>query len=318
MQVDNQRAATEQAAQALAEEQRLTVEQSAAFERLKRAEAAVDEMTRHMADLNQRRADAQSRIDKRVAALRPMLPVVVRMSEWPVETLLGARVPAQDAIRGMLVLRGIARQAEADARSLIADRDTLDAATKAAAEVAPRLSAAETARAVEADALAQQLAQTKERRESAQMDAAAAARRAAAEAARANSLRSMLQILETQRRLEEARAREDELRAEREQRETAAEAARMRQAALSRPTGAGTLSANAKPAGQITPPVAGILVRGWGDPENGEPATGQSWRTDPGAHGSSPPVAVPWPSRSHFAATVCSSSSIAVADITPC
>jgi septal ring factor EnvC (AmiA/AmiB activator) len=40
---------------------------------------------------------------------------------------------------------------------------------------------------------------------------------------------------------------------------------------------------NAKPAGQVTPPVAGTLVHGWGDPENGEPATGQSWRTDPGA-----------------------------------
>ena len=61
----------------------------------------------------------------------------------------------------------------------------------------------------------------------------------------------MLQILETQRRLEEARAREDELRAEREQKDAAADAARVRQAALSRPTGAGTLAANAKPAGQI-------------------------------------------------------------------
>ena len=29
--------------------------------------------------------------------------------------------------------------------------------------------------------------------------------------------------------------------------------------------------------------MAGTLVRAWGDPENGEAATGQSWRTDPGA-----------------------------------
>src|SRR5580700_7561419 len=105
MQIDAQRAATEQAAQALAEEQRLTAAQSEAFERLKRAEAAVEDMTRHMLDLNQRRAEAQNRIDKRVAALRPLLPVVVRMSEYPVETLLGTRVPAEDAIRGILVLR---------------------------------------------------------------------------------------------------------------------------------------------------------------------------------------------------------------------
>jgi septal ring factor EnvC (AmiA/AmiB activator) len=283
MQVDAQRLATEQAAQALAEEQRLTAEQSAAFERLKRAEVAVNEMTKHMLDLNQRRADAQSRIEKRLAALRPMLPLVVRMSDYPVETLLGAQRSAEDAVRGILVLRGIARQAETDARSLIEDREALDAATKAAAEVAPQLAAAEAARSLEADALAHQLAETRERRESAEQDAAAAARRAAAEAARANSLRSMLQILETQRRLEEARAREDELRAEREQKETAAEAARARQAALTRPTGAGTLAANAKPSGQMMQPAAGSLMRGWGDPDGGEPATGQSWQTDLGA-----------------------------------
>src|SRR5580658_8714769 len=283
MQVDAQRAATEQAAQALAEEQRLTAAQSEAFERLKRAEAAVDEMTKHMLDLNQRRADAQNRIDKRVAALRPILPAVVRMSEYPVETLLGAQVPAEDAIRGILVLRTIARQAEADARSLAEDRQALDEATKAAAEVAPQLAAAEAARAIEADGLARQLAEAKDRLASAEQDAADAARRAAAEAARADSLRSMLQILETQRRLEEARAREDVLRAERDQKAAVADAARMRQAALSRPTGAGTLAANAKPAGQLIRPVPGKLLRGWGDPEDGEPATGQSWQTEPGA-----------------------------------
>src|ERR1700722_10778258 len=41
MQVDDQRVATEEAAQALVEERRLTVEQAEAFERLKRAETAV-------------------------------------------------------------------------------------------------------------------------------------------------------------------------------------------------------------------------------------------------------------------------------------
>jgi septal ring factor EnvC (AmiA/AmiB activator) len=283
MQIDAQRDATQRAAQALADEQRLTAEQAEALERLKRAEAAVNEMTAHMEDLNRRRAEAQARIDKETDALRPLLPIIVRMSNYPVETLLGSGLPAEDAIRGILVLRGIARQAEADARGLAKDRETLDAATKAAAEVAPRLAAAEAARAFEADSLARQLAETKERREAAEQAAADASRRAAAEAARANTLRSMLQILETQRRLEEARAREDALRADRDQATNEAEAARLRQAALARPTGAGTLAANARPAGQVTPPVAGTLVRAWGDPENGEPATGQSWRTEPGA-----------------------------------
>jgi murein hydrolase activator len=288
MQVDAQSAATEQAAQALADEKRLTAAQSEALERLKRADAAVNEITQHLLDLNQRRANAQSRIDRLVAALAPVVPVILRMSTYPVETLLGAQVPAENAVRGVLVMQTIARQAEIDTQSLIEERTVLGAATKAAAELAPQLAAARAARSAEADVLAQKLAETIERRKAAEQDAADAARRAAAEAARASTLRSMLEILETQRRLEEAQAREDELRAQREQKDAAAEAARVRQAALSRPSGAGTLAADAKAAGQITQPVTGTLVRSWGDPQDGEPATGQSWQTEPGARVAAP------------------------------
>jgi septal ring factor EnvC (AmiA/AmiB activator) len=283
LQIDAQSAATEQAAEAMAEEKRLTADQSAALERLKHADAAVNEATQRLLDLHQRRADAQSRIDHMVSALAPVVPVILRMSTYPVETLLGAQVPAEDSVRGVLVMRAIAHQAEIDAHALIEDRAALESATRAAAEVTPQLAAARAARSAEADALAQQLAATVERRKIAEQDASDAARRAAAEAARAVSLRSMLEILETQRRLEEAQAREDELRAQREQKDAAAEAARVRQAAVSQPTGAGTLTADAKPAGQIVQPVAGTLVRSWGDPQDGEPATGQSWQTAPGA-----------------------------------
>ncbi len=88
-----------------------------------------------------------------------------------------------------------------------------------APEIEPGLTEAKAARSRGADVLAQKLAETKEKQ-----DAADAAKRAAAEAAHPNSLRSMLQILETQRRLEEARAREDVLWAERDQRMAAADA----------------------------------------------------------------------------------------------
>ena len=283
MQAEAQIAATEQAAQTMAEEKRLTGEQNAALERLKRADAAVREATQQLAELTQRRTDAQNRINRLVAALEPVMPVILRMSTYPVETLLASQAPAEESVRGVLVMRSIAHQAEINAQALIEDRIALDAATKAAAEVAPQLAAARAARASEADALAQQLAETIERRKTAQQDAANAARRAATEAARADTLRSMLQILETQRRLEQAQAREDELRAQREQKDAAAEAARVRQAALSRPTGSGTLTADTKPAGQLIQPAAGTLVRSWGDPQDGEPATGQSWQTEPGA-----------------------------------
>jgi septal ring factor EnvC (AmiA/AmiB activator) len=283
VQIDAQREATEQAAQALADEKRLTAEQSEAFERLKSAEAAVKQMTAHVQDLNQRRDEAQSRIDKRIEALRPILPIIVRLSAYPVETLLASQQSPEDAIRGILVVQNIARQAAADAQALVADRETLDAATKAAAQIAPQLAAAEAARSAEADSLAQKIAVTKERRETAEQDAADAARQAAAEAARGNGLRSALQILETQRRLEEAKAKEDELKASRDQKTPDADAARLREAATARPTGVGTLTADAKPGGQITMPITGMLVHGWGEVENGERATGQTWQSEPGA-----------------------------------
>ena len=283
MQLDAQRAATEQAAQALADQQRLTAAQAEAFERLKRAELAVDEMTAHMLDLNRRRADIQARIVQQTKTLQSAIPLLDRMAESPIRTLLTAPMPVDDAIISIKVLRYLVGRSLANAHVLTEDREALDAATRAAADVAPQLAAARAARALEAESMARELEATKNRREAAEQEALNAARRAAAEAAHAATLRSMLQILETQRRLEEARAREDALRADRDQQTSQAEAARLRQAALARPAAAGTLLANAKPAGQITPPVNGTLVRNWGDPEDGEPAAGQTWQTDPGA-----------------------------------
>jgi septal ring factor EnvC (AmiA/AmiB activator) len=282
MRADAEREATEQAAQALADEKRLTAAQTDALDRLKRAETAVNDMTRRMVDLNTRRENAQIRIDNRVEALGHMMPIILRMSDYPVETLLATQVPVEDAVRGILVLRTIARQAEADARRLLADRESLEAATREAEKAAPQLAAAEAARSYEADSLARDLAASTERRAAAEQDASDAAQ-AAAEAARAESLRSMVQILDTQRRLQEAEAREDALRADRDKKANVAESARLREAATAQPAGAGTIAADAKPAGQITLPVAGTLVRGWGDAENGDTATGQTWRAEPGA-----------------------------------
>jgi septal ring factor EnvC (AmiA/AmiB activator) len=286
--VDAEREATEAAARAMAEEKRLTVEQAAAFERLKNAEAAVNAIELRSLELERRRAEAEARFDRRTALLRRIVPIALRLSASPGETLIAAQLPPEDAIRSIALLRFVARQANDDARALAGDRDALDAATREAAEMAPRLAAAEAARSYEADALARQLAAAREQRWSAEQDASDAARRAAGEAARAQTLRSMLEILETQRRLEEARAREDALRAERDRETTAAEAAHLRQAATGRPAWAGTLAGNARPSGQLTTPVAGVLVRGWGDAEDGEPASGLTFQTELGARAVAP------------------------------
>ncbi len=283
LEIDTQREATEKAASALREENKLTEEQAAVFARLKQASAVVDQMTRHLADLEQSKTEAARRIAARAKLLEPLLPLMLRLSRFPAETLLASGLPAEDAIRGVVIVRSLARQAEVETRTLAADQTALETANKAAEDIMPRLASARAARTRESDVLAEKLNQVREQRQSAEHEAEDAARHAAAEAARAKNLHSMLQILVMQRRLDEAQAHEDGLRADREQQTAAGEAARLRQAALSRPAGATVLSASAKPSGQLRVPVAGVLVRGWADPEDGEAASGMSWQTDESA-----------------------------------
>lgn len=280
---DAQREATERAAQALAEEKRLSAAQAEAFERLKKAETAARDLKALMTDLDNRRIEARKAVEADAAVLARVIPVAVRLSLYPEARLLGSGQPPEETLRGLAIMRQIARQADARAKDLADNRDTLDMLEADAARTAPLLASAESARAREAEALAQDLDEARTRRRVAEQAAEDAARRAAAEAARANSLRSMLRVLETQRRLAETRAAEDGQRAARDQKADAVEAARLRQAALARPAGNGALTAAARPSGQLAPPVPGTLLRGWGDPDNGETATGQSWQTDPGA-----------------------------------
>jgi murein hydrolase activator len=283
MQLDAQWVATEQAARTLAEENRLTAEQSAAYERLKSAEAAVEAMSRQFTELTRRRAEIEARLAQRDATLARIAMAMRHVNEHPVASLLATGLSVEDSLVRFQALRGVGRQIVLDRSQIDADQVALNVASAAAREGSRQMDAAVAARAADADALARRLADTKGRRQESEQEAAEAARRAAAEAARAETLRSMLEILETQRQLEEARAREDALRAERDEKTAAAEAANLRVAATARPTGAGTLATNAKPAGQIATPVAGRLIHSWGEPEDGEPATGLSWRTEPGA-----------------------------------
>ncbi len=102
-------------------------------------------------------------------------------------------------------------------------------------------------------------------------------------AARADTLRGMLTELEAQRQAESVRAHDEAARAERQKRSDEVAAARQRQADLERPTGVGTIASSAQPHGQLTAPVAGTIVRAWGDATEGGPATGISYRAPPAA-----------------------------------
>ena len=280
-----QREADARAAVAAAEAQRLAADRIAAAARLRQAEVATAEAAARTDRLAAQRRHAQASLDARAEAMQPLLPVIERMSLFPAETLLAVPAKPEDTLRGVLVLRGLAGQLGREAVALRHEQVALDAATRALQAEAPVLAAAEAAQQAQAAALDQQIAAANTQQRRATDDATGAAQRAAAAASKAETLRAMLAQLEAQRQAEPAHARGTAVRAERQNRSGEAVAALQRQAALETPIGAGTMAAAKQPRGQrqLAIPVAGTIVRSWGEPTEGGPATGVSYHAPPSA-----------------------------------
>jgi septal ring factor EnvC (AmiA/AmiB activator) len=283
-----QQAAAAKAAAAAAEADRLTAERVAAAARLRDAEVATEQAATRMDQLSAQRRQAKADLDARAEAMQPLLPVIERLSLYPAETLLAVPAPPEETLRGVLVLRGLAHQLGAEAVALRVEQARLDMATQAMAAETPKLAAAEAAQQAQAVLLDRQIAVAEAGGDAAQNEAAAAEQRGADAAARADTLRGMLTELETQRRADEARARADAARADHDKLSAEAAAARERQAALAHPTGPGAIASAAQPHGQLTAPVAGSVIRSWGDATDGGPATGISYRAPPAARVVSP------------------------------
>ncbi|MBV9784646.1 MAG: peptidoglycan DD-metalloendopeptidase family protein [Acidisphaera sp.] len=283
-----QLAAQQQAALRLREAQaaaaRLAAERVAAASRLRQAESATADAAARMSALAGQRRDAEARLAVRAADLAPLLPVIERLSLFPAETLLAVPAPPEAALRGVLVLQGITGELEHEAEALRREQADVAALAAAMQEEAPRLAAAQAAQAIQAAALDAQIQAAGQMVHAAEDMGAEAERRAAAEAARADTLRGALAALETERRAAEARARDDALRAGRQKHDAEADAARQRQLALARPAGPGL----AEPRGQLTAPVAGTVVRSWGEATDAGPANGLSYQAPPSARVVSP------------------------------
>ncbi len=275
-----QQEAAGRAAAARADERRLAAAQATALARLRETEQATGSTATRIAALAERERAAATRLAARSADLAPLLPVLARLSTYPAETLLAIPLPPEQAVRGVIVLGGIIRQIEADARALRAEQAevaTLQAELDAAM---PRLAQALAAQANAAAALDGQLRQTREVRRSAEDQAAEAAQRAAGEAARAENLRAAIAQLEAARKAAEDLARREAQAAARNRRDTDATAARQRQAALARP-GPGLR-------GQAVPPVEGSIARPFGQAGEAGTTTGASLATAPAARVVSP------------------------------
>jgi septal ring factor EnvC (AmiA/AmiB activator) len=229
--------------------------------------------------LAEARAAAAASLAARAADLAALLPLIERLSLYPAETLLVVPAAPEPALRGLLVLKGMARQIEVDAEAVRAEQAELARLAARMTEQEKRLATAQAAQAAQAAMLDQKLADARARGQAAEDEVTAASRRAAEQAAQADSLRAALAQLEASRAQEEARARAEAEQAERRRQGGEAADARHRQAAIAAPAGPGL----AEPRGEIGAPVAGAVIRAFGAPGDAGPATGISYQAPPAA-----------------------------------
>ena len=281
-QVDAARVASGRAAAAAAEQQRLGAERVVAAARLRELELRTAEVSGRVEVLARRRAAAAAALAARGAALAPLLPLIERLSLYPVETLLAVPMAPDQAVRGVLVLGGITRRLEADAAAVREEQGRVAALQAELDGQLPVLAAAVAAQGAAAAALDGQIAAAAGVARAAGDAAAEASRHAAAEAARADTLRAAIAQIEIERRAAEARARAEAEAADRAKRVADAQAARVRQALLASP-GPGIAAS-----GALTAPVSGSVLRGFGEAGDAGAATGISYQAGASARVVSP------------------------------
>lgn len=299
------RAARDRAAAATQDEQRLTRQRVEAAAALSSAEERLADASAEVDALARRRTVAEAELAKRAAAIAPLLPLAQRLALYPAETLLAMPLPAEDAVRGAIVLGGLARTLEAQAAAVRAEQAEVEALSAKLAAAMPGLEAAQAEQARLANALDTSIAETRAQRDAAEDAASDASRQAAAAAARADSLRDAIARIDAERRAAEARAREQAIAAERKRQADEARAARARQAALATPAGPGI----GEPRRALGTPVAGRVVARFGDQTESGPAQGMSFATPSGAR-----VTAPCSGRVAFAAPFRSYGQLAIID----
>ncbi len=278
-QIEAQRNAAARAQAAAVEERRLADQRIAAATRLRGMEQQSTELADRVAVLALRRTEAQARLAEKAASLAPFLPVIQRLALYPAETLLATPLPPEQAVRGVLVLGGLTRQLEADAAAMRAEQAEVASLQAELDAAIPELQQREAAQAAEAASLDAAIAKTDTTRRTAEGEAAAAQRRAAAEAALATNLRAAIAKLEA---AEAERKAQDERKAQEERRAEAQAAAAPAPQPLKRQEAA------ARAAGGFVAPVAGQIVRGFGDAMEVGTSTGLAYHVAPSARVVSP------------------------------
>jgi septal ring factor EnvC (AmiA/AmiB activator) len=287
------------------EEVRLAGQRVEAARRAQQADAEVVAARARVAAARREGETASAALQARIEAFRPLLPVMLRLSLWPAETVLAVPAEPEEALRGALVLRGMVRRLEEEAAALRTAETVAAQALAAAEREQAALAQAERHARDAAAQVEAELAEARRHRAAAEAAEDQAAERAQSAAAQARDLAEMLQRLERERvrreaeerasaaarAAQEARRRAEEARerriaeearerrlAEEAQRGRTAEAARPRRQEAALPT----------PSGNRVLPVAGRVATGWGEAGPGGPHRGLTFAAAPGARVVSP------------------------------
>ncbi|MBX5452964.1 MAG: peptidoglycan DD-metalloendopeptidase family protein [Acidobacteriia bacterium] len=276
----NEKAATAraQAAKALAE--KLSAERAVAISRLQAAEQATVEAAEKLDALEHQRRTLEEEIARRGADFESLLPLAERLSLYPAETLLAVPVPAETALRGLLVLQGLGRTLAEEAKALVREQEELKQISENIKEELSQLQHAEQEQAKAAAALDAAIAQANANVKTELGAASQAAEQAAADAAKADDLKSVLARLERDARLAAAQARLERFRAKRARHSSQAAAAEQAEAASLAPTAGPGLAFSHNSA---IVPVIGTKVRAFGAPTEAGPAEGVLYLAAPSA-----------------------------------
>jgi septal ring factor EnvC (AmiA/AmiB activator) len=213
---------------------------------LREIEAQVDAAAQDLNEATTAQEAADEAVQQRATDLSAMLPMALRMSEYPSETMLAAPVPPEKAVEGLLATKGLsaelARQvAELRAQQAEAARLKLEVGRKQAILATQRARQAEAARVLD-----RQIGAAHNAEQTAGEEGLEATQAAAVLAEKADDLRSAIAAMDQAERDAEAkaardaalaqqRAAEQVAAAERQRRELAAEAARARALAAAHP-----------------------------------------------------------------------------------
>jgi len=212
-------------------------------------------------DLTAQAQAAQQALQANEAALAALLPVMERLSRAPAATMLAVPAAPQDAIRGIVVLQGIAAEIVRRAQAVHAQVLQVAALQLQTKAQAVALNAAVLTQQKAEDALSVQISAARTAETS---DLDIAARAAAAEAAETQNVQNLQSVIVKLQ----------------QQEQVAQAAARVPPPPPPVTTGSGPVIGGA--------PVAGTLVQAWGAATVAGPAVGIVYRAAPGARVVSP------------------------------